>query len=166
MRRRIHPLAAARIAASGLFAALFALAFLGPAAATGGLFGLVAGTQLFPAAARLLAGGALASAACALALAASTLLFGRLYCSLLCPLGAAQDAAFALGRRLREYRLGYARGPGLLRAASFAAAALALALGAAPAASFLDPYSLSGRFLEYALRPAAEALAGLLSPAA
>ena len=166
MRRRIHPLAEARIAASSLFAALFALAFLGPAAATGGLFGLVAGTQLFPAAARLLAGGALASAACALALATSTLVFGRLYCSLLCPLGAAQDAAFALGRRLREPRLGYARGPGLLRAASFAAAALALVLGAAPAASFLDPYSFSGRFLEYALRPAAEALAGLLSPAA
>ena len=166
MRRRIHPLAAARIAASGLFAVLFALAFLGPAAATGGLFGLVAGTQLFPAAARLLAGGALASAACALALTASTLLFGRLYCSLLCPLGAAQDAAFALGRRLRGPRLGYARGASLLRAASLAAAALALALGAAPAASFLDPYSLSGRFLEFALRPAAEALAGLLSPAA
>ena len=59
------------------------------------LFGWLARIQLLPA---LLAVNLGAVAA----LIVATLLFGRIYCSVLCPLGVLQDGAAALGKRARK----------------------------------------------------------------
>ncbi len=157
----------ARIAAASLFALLFLFAFLGAGSLSSMAFNAIGASQVFPGAARLIALGlgtaTLGSALGLCIVLALTLLFGRLYCSALCPLGLAQDAARALGRRCGAWKGSYQRARPLLRALSFAFAAFALLSGMAGLAAILDPYSLSARFAAYALKPAALALGSALA---
>lgn len=73
-----------------------------------------------------------------------SLLFGRLYCSLLCPLGLMQDAIARL-RRKRKFR--HLRGNNWLRYGIFLFFALALGFGLLLPAGLLDPYSAFGRIM-------------------
>jgi len=143
----------------------FAAGFLGVGRFFDLLFTFFGATQLFPGAVRLAGGLFGGTAAATLAILFLTVLFGRFYCSSLCPLGTAQDAASFFGHRKGR---GFSYSPGILylRALSLAAVVIAFAAGASPLAGFLDPYSLTARFLQYALVPLFDLSKNLLAPLA
>lgn len=70
-------------------------------------------------------------------------LWGRAYCSVLCPAGLLQEAAFLAGRKLRLAKTGFV-GAGKPRLLLLVSAVL-LAVGLATAASLLDPLGWFGR---------------------
>lgn len=96
-------------------------------------------------------------------LMAMTLLFGRVYCSFLCPLGIMQDLAIRL-RRLWTQRGGRKPKAAVLHGASPAPfvryivlflSAAAVAGGYATAFVWLDPYTIAARFMAGVANPAA-----------
>lgn len=114
----------------------------------------VASWQLFPSTARAVSASAglagfVRAAAVSLALLASSAIFGRWYCAALCPLGTLQDAASLVGGRNRKSR----RAIPALRAAALAAVFCFATAGAMSIASWLDPWSLFGRFFANDLQP-------------
>jgi ferredoxin len=117
---------------------------------------IVASWQLFPATERALASiltgfgaGGLVACIAALAILALTALLGRWYCAALCPLGALQD----LSSLLRGRKRAFGKPHSLLRASAFVLVVCLAALGATSLASWLDPWSLFGRFFTYDLQP-------------
>lgn len=86
-----------------------------------------------------------------------TLVFGRIYCSTVCPLGVFQDICARLprlGRRVRprwyyHYSAPFTR----LRAIMLFLVALSIVLGISALSSLLDPYSIFGRFGLYVIKP-------------
>lgn len=84
-----------------------------------------------------------------------TLLFGRVYCSFLCPLGVMQDISIAISRRLDWHKNHSFQKPvGWLRY-SILALTIALAFsGSLVLLNLLDPYSLTGRIINHVLEPA------------
>jgi len=112
--------------------------------------GWLAKAQLLPA---LLAGNAVAAAA----VAALTLVCGRVYCSVLCPLGVLQDGlARLLPRRRAAARDAFAAPRWGLRIAVLVASVAAGLLGAVALAALFDGYSLYGRFATHLLKPLAQ----------
>jgi ferredoxin len=83
-----------------------------------------------------------------------TLLFGRIYCAMLCPLGVMMDlsAKFA-GRTGKKRRLPYRAGKMWLRTLVVAVCAGGLMAGTALPLGFLDPYSVFGKITSATLRP-------------
>lgn len=153
--RGFRPARTARVAAALAVLAAAAYGFF-----AAGLSGdlpsrLVPAWQLFPFAARvavLSAGTAgLAAGAGYLAALTGTAVFGRWYCAALCPLGTLQDLASLARGKSRRYREAL---PGLRAAALIGALGLALA-GMTAAASWIDPWSIFGRFISYDVQPAA-----------
>lgn len=94
---------------------------------------------------------------------ALTLLLGRIYCSVICPLGVMQDAIARLRRKRFKYRYSEARN--ILRYACLAFAGLMLMLNLGWAASLLMPYGTYGRIVGSLVAPLYKmgnnALAGL-----
>lgn len=93
-----------RLALGSLVALVFILGLSAGAAAQGTLelAALVAGAQLLPSLTRAVATGLSGLGLAWLLVLALTFLFGRFYCSTLCPLGLFQDAAAWLGRAGRS----------------------------------------------------------------
>lgn len=110
----------------------------------------VAHSQLVPSMLRLraaLATGAGVALFVFPALVALTLLFGRGYCSSLCPLGTLQDAARFLRGTAKPIHLRF-RSPRLLLRATITAVAFALwLLGGSLLLALLEPYAIVGRVL-------------------
>ena len=95
------------------------------------------------------------------AILAATALFGRVYCSTVCPLGVLQDIAIRI-RRLFTGKQRAANPPRLRwRVALVGAFAALAALGFLSLAAQLDPYSVYGRIASNVLRPALQRLANL-----
>jgi ferredoxin len=119
---------------------------------------LVASAQFVPSALTFAAAFRASALAC-LAILALTLAFGRVYCSVICPLGILQDAisrVFARIRRVPPYRLPYKKPRNALRYGILAVTLVALAAGGAGfVAAWLDPYSNFGRIAATLFRPAA-----------
>lgn len=95
-----------------------------------------------------------------------TLIFGRIYCSTVCPMGTLQDIA-SRGMRLtrrRRYRLRYryARPRNGLRRTMLVVLAAAIVCGSAAALSVLDPYMAFTRVCRDFLQPAGAPLGALL----
>jgi ferredoxin len=91
-----------------------------------------------------------------------TLLFGRVYCSSVCPLGTLQDAVGFAARR-RAFRF---REPGTaLRHGLLAATAVLAVAGAGVLLNLLDPYSAFGRIVANLVRPAVIAVGNVLAAA-
>ena len=84
------------------------------------------------------------------ALVACTLLFGRVYCSVLCPLGVLQDLLSRLGRKKR-FR--FSKGKPWLRVGAALVFLLAFLSGASLLFSILEPYSAFGRIAASLLAP-------------
>lgn len=125
----------------------------------------LAAGQFTPALMAALDGSRVALAILAL-LALLALLFGRVYCSVLCPLGLLQDAAFRLAARGRRRPLRYAAAPTRVRyGILLCALALSLFGGAGIVAAWLDPYSTFGRAAASLVRPVVVAANNLLVPA-
>ena len=152
-------------------AAAFALFLLAAGGLSGALAGGFVAAQAGPAILRAAASGAVAAL---LVQAAVALLFGRLFCGALCPLGLWQDLVGRATRALRRKRparegaAAFARRSAVERAARCVAAGLcfgALACGFAGGFLALEPYSIAWRGAHSATRAGA-ALLGALVPLA
>ncbi len=85
-----------------------------------------------------------------------TLIFGRVYCSTVCPLGTVQDAAARLprmGRNARRRVYSYKPANSSLRNISLFVIVLSLLLGVTLLTSLLDPFSIYSRFCVYTVKP-------------
>lgn len=87
-----------------------------------------------------------------------TLVFGRIYCSSVCPLGTMMDIVYRLRRRRRpvgDPRASFRYHPpkSTLRNLMVIATFLSLVFGIVILAMFLDPYSTYARFCTYLFRP-------------
>lgn len=83
-----------------------------------------------------------------------TALTGRLYCSVLCPMGLLQDMIDRLSRLFRPKKVyGYIRPKNLLRYAVLAVAVVCYATGIFYVPVLLDPYSSYARMVNHLLRP-------------
>jgi ferredoxin len=115
--------------------------------------GALARAQLVPAVLRLPSTGALVTLA---VLTLVTLLFGRVYCSTLCPLGTLQDVVIRLRRppdRRRRLRSTFQRPRVAVHLAVSGAAIAIAAAGHLAALELLEPWSSFGRTLGTVGRP-------------
>jgi len=147
---------AARIVVAVMVLAATAFGFLDAGDAADSISRVVASWQLFPAAERAFASmaagfgaGGFIGCVAALTTIVFSALLGRWYCAALCPLGTLQDLVSLLRGKNRAYR-----GPNRpARAIAFVAALCLVAVGATGLASWIDPWSLFGKFFTYDLRP-------------
>ena len=86
-----------------------------------------------------------------------TLLCGRIYCSVICPLGIMQDIFGWLGKRAKKNRYTYSRAKNWLRTFFFIAMFLAILLGMSTVVQLLAPYSAFGRIATNLLQPVYQA---------
>ena len=87
------------------------------------------------------------------ALVALTLLFGRIYCSVVCPLGVLQDMFAWLGKRARKNRYTYSPAVSWLRYSVLGLFVAACLLGVGSLVQLLAPYSAFGRIMTMLLQP-------------
>lgn len=82
-----------------------------------------------------------------------TWVFGRVYCSVICPLGIVQDLFARLGRARKKNRYGYSPAKSLLRYVLLALYVVALVAGVGVAVAWLEPYSNFGMMANSLLAP-------------
>ncbi len=82
-----------------------------------------------------------------------TLFCGRIYCSVICPLGIMQDAFARLGRLKKKNRYNYSPAKNILRYIFLIILIIALVAGVGFIVALLDPYSAFGRIVENLLSP-------------
>jgi len=82
-----------------------------------------------------------------------TLVFGRIYCSVICPLGIMQDIFGWLGKKAKKNRYTYSKALTSLRCGVFTAFLIALVLGIGSLVQLLAPYSAFGRIATNLLQP-------------
>jgi len=91
------------------------------------------------------------------ALIALTLLFGRVYCSSICPMGIFQDIADWMSKRFRfnkkRKRYNYSKAKNILRWSIVAILAITVLFGTTAFLGFLDPYSAYGRIVVNVFKP-------------
>ena len=87
-------------------------------------------------------------------LVALTLLFGRVYCSVVCPLGIMQDAFAWLGKRSKKNRYAYSPAMNILRYTLLVLMIIAIVAGIGSFVALLAPYSAYGRIVQGILSPA------------
>jgi ferredoxin len=153
-RHRLKPLrvAGALVVGSGLTAALMDFRDAMPAS-VGHWLGAV---QMVPATIAFATGAGLAAGVIVVVILAVTLLVGRVYCSVVCPLGVLQDgiARLAAWRRERPSRLPHARPQNALRYGFLGLTLAGVAAGwGGLTLALLDPYSSYGRIAAGLFRP-------------
>lgn len=84
-------------------------------------------------------------------LAVLTLVFGRIYCSVICPLGVMQDVMARLNRRKNKYS--YSKAKAVLRYTMLVLMVAAFIAGIGSAVALLDPYGSYGRIASNLLQP-------------
>jgi ferredoxin len=111
--------------------------------------------QFIPSLLNFLTGAGLAAAGFLIILLL-TFLFGRVYCSSICPLGTLQDIIIWFGKKIRrKRRFSYsASSYKVLRYSVLGVTAAAFLLGSILLVSLLDPYSNAGRIFTGLIRPA------------
>ena len=82
-----------------------------------------------------------------------TLLLGRVYCSVICPLGVMQDIFAYFGRKSKKNRYTYSPAKSALRYGVLALFVAALVFGAGSIVALLAPYSAYGRIAQNILAP-------------
>lgn len=129
-----------------LFLGLLTLLFLDFTGTIHHFFSWIAKVQLLPA---ILAVNIIALAVVLLL----TLTVGRLYCSVICPLGILQDGISWLSGRFKRHRHSYSKEIVWLRYPILGLTTLAIILGFSSIALLLDPYSMYGRIANTLLSP-------------
>ena len=81
------------------------------------------------------------------AIIALTLIFGRIYCSVVCPLGIMQDLYSWLGGKFKKNRFSYVKEHKWLRYTVFVIFFACLIFGLAPVTTLLEPYGNYGRIV-------------------
>ena len=137
-----------RITLAVIYFALITLLFLDFTGTLHAWFGWLARIQFLPALLALNAG-------VVLALVALTLLLGRVYCSVICPLGVFQDVVSWLGGRSkkRKYRFSYSPARSWLRYGVLGLFVVALVAGIGSFVALLAPYSAYGRIAQNLFAP-------------
>ncbi len=87
------------------------------------------------------------------ALVAVTIVFGRVYCSIICPLGIMQDIVSFFGGKKKKNRFHYRKPLTWMRYAFLAAFILLIILGANSIAALIAPYSAFGRIASTIFAP-------------
>ena len=87
------------------------------------------------------------------ALLVLTLVFGRIYCSVICPLGIMQDIFGWLGKKAKKNRYTYSKQKHALRIIFFVMMLISLVLGGGTTVQLLAPYSAFGRICTNLLQP-------------
>ena len=82
-----------------------------------------------------------------------TLFFGRIYCSVVCPLGIMQDFFSWIGGKVKKNRFSYAKEIKWLRYGFLGVFILALIIGFAPLTTLFAPYSAYGRIVNSLFKP-------------
>ncbi|MBQ0086946.1 MAG: 4Fe-4S binding protein [Bacteroidales bacterium] len=146
-----------RITLAAISFALILLLFAVPDGASGEWFGWMADIQFLPA---VLA----ANFVIVTALIIVTLLFGRVYCSVICPLGVMQDiiSFFSGKRRGKALRFGYRKGP-VLRYGLLILFVVLMVLGLNSIAVLIAPYSAFGRIASIATGTPASIVVALVT---
>lgn len=86
-------------------------------------------------------------------LIALTLIFGRIYCSIICPLGVFQDAIAWIHNKRKKNRYSYSKGHSLVRYIFLAIMVLAFFAGVNVIVELLAPYSAYGRMASAIMQP-------------
>ncbi len=87
------------------------------------------------------------------AVVALTLLFGRIYCSVICPLGVFQDLVARWGKRGKKMPYRYTKAKSILRYTVLALFVAMFVVGFSAIVSLLDPYAAYGRIANTLLQP-------------
>lgn len=82
-----------------------------------------------------------------------TLVFGRIYCSVICPLGIMQDIIGWWSKKVKKNRYGYSKEKKWLRYPLLVVFGIAYALGLAVLVQLLAPYAAFGRIATNLLQP-------------
>jgi ferredoxin len=82
-----------------------------------------------------------------------TLVLGRMYCSVICPLGILQDVFAWFGKKAKKNRYTYSKAKNWLRYGMLAVFVVLMVLGLAGIATLVAPYSAFGRIAESLLQP-------------
>ena len=91
------------------------------------------------------------------ALVVLTLVFGRIYCSVICPLGVMQDVFGWMGKRAKKNRYTYSKEVKWLRYPMLGLFVVALVAGGGIIAHLLAPYAAFGRIATNLLQPVYQA---------
>ena len=81
------------------------------------------------------------------------LIFGRIYCSVVCPLGIMQDLFSWIGGKIKKNRFSYSPAKNWLRYAMLLLLIVAVVLGLGIVIALLAPYGIYGRFVNTFLQP-------------
>ena len=150
-----------RIILAVIFFAGVTLLFLDFTGATHAWLGWMAKIQFLPAVMAL-------NTAVVIALVAITLLLGRVYCSVICPMGVMQDCISWLHSRNKKakYRFSYSPAMSWLRYGVLALFIAAMIAGVGSLVALLAPYSSYGRIVTSLLAPVYDWVNNLLAYAA
>lgn len=166
--RKKHPLHTVRIAVSLIILCVFTLMiFISPGISgqRGRITALPYKTQLIPSILRVFSAGAAGAAAVLASVLGLSLVFGRAYCSSICPLGTLQDIVFRLSnRRNRNRYRGRQLWRTLLRIVLLAGTALTAGFGFTLLLGLIEPFSIFGRLTADLIRPVMNRLIILVSP--
>ncbi|MCQ2316819.1 MAG: 4Fe-4S dicluster domain-containing protein [Bacteroidales bacterium] len=135
-----------RITLAVIFSLLITLLFLDFTGALHAWFGWMAKLQFLPA---LLASNFIVVAA----IVVTTLIFGRVYCSIICPLGVYQDGVSWIGEKIRKNHFRYRKNRKWLRYSIAIVFAVLLFLGLNWIAILIAPYSIYGRIASNIFAP-------------
>ena len=135
-----------RIIAAALCFTLITLLFLDFTGTIHAWFGWLAKIQFLPAVLALNVG-------VIVLLVALTLLFGRVYCSVICPLGVMQDVISWFAGRRKKNRFSYSPAKNWLRYAVLAVFVATLVAGFGAVALLVAPYSAFGRIAQNLFSP-------------
>ena len=135
-----------RIAAAAVFFTMITLLFLDFTGTLHAWFGWMARVQLLPAVLAV-------NVAVVAALLVLTLLFGRVYRSVICPLGVFQDVVSRAAARRRKNRFRYSLALSWLRYGILVLFLVALAAHFKPVSNLLAPYSAYGRIVSNLFAP-------------
>lgn len=135
-----------RLTLAILFFTLVTLLFLDFTGTVHAWFGWMAKIQFLPAVLALNVG-------VVVLLIALTLAFGRIYCSVICPLGVFQDLVAWLGKKRKKNRYRYSKPMNGLRYGVLGLFVVAIAAGIGSLVALLAPYSSYGRMASNLLQP-------------
>ncbi len=155
----IHPL---RVVFALLFITLLTSGFMFFTPDSFGISSKLLHTQFVPSLMSVFAGTSLFF----ILLMVMTLLFGRVYCSFLCPLGILQDVisrVSSLFKSPKQRRTHYKKPHNILRYSILVIVAICLIIGVSYPLAFLDPYSVYGRIATNIFNSAALGINNLIA---
>ena len=146
-KTKAHPLKMARVILATLFFAAIIVLLTGVGAEWAPKYlGWTAKLQFLPAVLALSAGAFIL-------VVILTVLFGRLYCSVICPLGVMQDCVSWLGRKQKKNRYSYSKPKNWLRYTVLVLFIADLVVGIGAIAALIEPYSIFGRIVNSIVSP-------------